>query len=106
MSTYNPKRSRRGLRLVVALVLAGTAAGGVFLYASAMQRQVTQQQARLQQDPIAEPTETPRVSVVVAHTDLQAKTLLTPDGFELRELPADKVPTNAVKSLDAVSGKV
>jgi hypothetical protein len=35
MSAYTPKRSRRGLRLVVALALAGVAAGGVYLYSSA-----------------------------------------------------------------------
>jgi Flp pilus assembly protein CpaB len=109
MSTYNPKRSRRGVRLVVALVLAATAAGGVYLYASSMQRQVTQQQARPQPDASVAPTENPPVpviSVVVAHTDLQAKTPLGSDAFELREVPADRVATNAVKSLEAVSGKM
>jgi Flp pilus assembly protein CpaB len=105
MSTYTPKRSRRGLRLVIALTLATTAAGGVFVYANSVQRQVVQQQ-QVRQEPSAEPTQTPLVSVVVAHVDLQAKTRLTSDAFELRDLPADAVTTNALKSLDAVAGKV
>src|SRR5438094_473299 len=87
MSTYTPKRSRRGLRLVVALALATTAAGGVFVYASSVQRQAAQQQQQIRQEASADPTQTPLVSVVVAHVDLQAKTRLTPDAFELRELP-------------------
>src|SRR5712691_6444664 len=106
MTTYTPKRSRRGLRLVVALALATTAAGGVFVYASSVQRQAAQQQQQIHQEASADPTQTPLVSVVVAHVDLQAKTRLTPDAFELRELPADAVTSNALKSLDAVAGKV
>jgi len=107
MSTYTPKRSRRGLRLVVALALATAAAGGVFVYASSVQRQVAQQQQILQQQQaIADPTQTPRVSVVVAHTDLPGRTPLTPDAFELRDLPADAVTSGAVTSLGAVTGKV
>ena len=100
MSTYNPKRGRRGLRLVIALALATTAAGGVFVYASSVQRQVAQQQAS------ANPTQTPHASVVVARADLQARVPLDPDAFELRDLPADAVAANAVTSLDGLSGKV
>ena len=69
MSAYTPKRSRRGLRLVVALALASTAAGGVYLYSSTVQRQVQQQQ----QEASVIPTLTPRRSVVVARADLPAK---------------------------------
>jgi Flp pilus assembly protein CpaB len=105
MSTYTPKQSRRGLRLVVALALATTAAGGVFVYANSVQRQVAQQQT-VRLEASADPTQTPLVSVVVAHVDLQAKTRLNPDAFELRDLPGDAVNTNALKSLDAVVGKV
>ena len=105
MSTYTPKRGRRGLRLVVALALATTAAGGVFVYASSVQRKAAQQQQQLRQEVSADPTQTPLVSVLVAHVDLQPKTRLTPDAFELRELPADAVASNAVKSLEAVAGK-
>jgi Flp pilus assembly protein CpaB len=105
MSTYTPKRSRRGLRMVIALALATTAAGGVFIYASSVQRQVAQQ-PQVRQEASVEPTQTTLVSVVVAHVDLQAKTRLTPDAFELRDLPAGAVSSNALKSLDAVAGKV
>ena len=104
MSAYSPKRSRRGLRLVIALGLAGAAAVGVFLYAGSMQREAMQQQQRLQQE--ARAAQKPRVAVVVARADLQARTPLGPDAFELRELSEDAVASNAVKSLDAISGKV
>ena len=73
MSTYTPKRSRRGLRLVVALALATTAAGGVFVYASSVQRQAAQQQQQIRQEVSVEPTQTPLVSVLVARIDLQPK---------------------------------
>jgi Flp pilus assembly protein CpaB len=109
MSTYTPKRSRRGLRLFGALALATVAAGGVFVYASSVQRQVAQQQEQVRQQlqqASAEPTQIALVSVVVARVDLQARTRLTPDAFELRDLAADAVTSNAVKSLDAVAGKV
>jgi pilus assembly protein CpaB len=105
MSTYTPKRSRRGLRMVIALALATTAAAGVFVYASSVQRQVAQP-APARQEAAAEPTRTPLVSVVVAHVDLQARTRLTSDAFELRDLPADSVSANALRTLDVVAGKV
>jgi Flp pilus assembly protein CpaB len=104
MSAYTPKRSRRGLRLVVALALAGVAAGGVYLYSSAAQRQVAQAEQRQASDVSA--TQTPRVSVVVAHVDVQARTTLTTDLFELRDVAADAVTGSAVTSLDAITGKV
>jgi Flp pilus assembly protein CpaB len=106
MSTYTPKRSRRSLRLVVALGLAGTAAAGVFVYSSSVQRQAAQQQQQVRQEAAAEPTQTPHLSVVVAHVDLPARTRLTPDAFELRDLPENAVASNALKSLDSVAGKV
>src|SRR5712691_4656285 len=104
MSTYTPKRSRRGLRLVIALALATTAAGGVFVYGSSMQRQAAQQPVRQEASP--EPTQLALISVVVARVDLPAKTRLAPDAFELRDLSADAVVNNALKSLDAIAGKV
>src|SRR5437899_11039873 len=106
MSAYSPKRSRRGLRLVVVLALAGTAAGGVYVYSSSVQRQVTQQQQRLEQDASASPTMTPHVSVLVARSDLSARNPLSPDAFELRDLPSEAVASAAVTSLDAIAGKV
>jgi Flp pilus assembly protein CpaB len=106
MSASTSKRSRRGLRLVVALALASMAAGGVYLYSSSVQRQVTQQEQRLQQDASTSSTLTPRVSVVVARSDVQARTPLSADAFELRDLPAEAVASAAVTSLDAIAGKV
>jgi Flp pilus assembly protein CpaB len=44
--------------------------------------------------------------VAVARTDLQAKTLVTSDAFELRDLPQTAVASNAMTSLDTATGKV
>src|SRR5437773_3526269 len=104
MSTYTPKRSRRGMRLVIALALAGTAAGGVFVYTGSVQRQAAQQQSV--PEAVTTAARTPKTSVVVAKTDLLAKTAVSADAFELRELAADAVAANALTSLDGLSGKV
>ena len=85
MSTYTPKRSRRGLRLVVALALATTAAGGVFIYASSVQRQVAQQ-PQVRQEASAEPTQIALMSVLVARVDLKAHAITATARGE-RELP-------------------
>jgi pilus assembly protein CpaB len=108
MSTYTPKRSRRGMRMVVALGLATLAAGGVFLYASTVQRQLTQQQLEAQQLQLAAaaPSEPPRAAVVIARSDLSAGSSLSADAFEVRQLPQNAVTANAVTSLDAIVGKM
>src|SRR5437867_1679694 len=103
MSAYTPKRSRRGLRVAIALALAGTAAAGVFVYTSSVQRQVTQQQSAVAD---ASAARAPKVSVVVARTDIQAKTPLDANSFELRQVSDEAVAANALRSLDGLSGKV
>lgn len=105
MSTYTPKRSRRGLRLVIALALASTAAGGVYIYSSSVQRQATQQLQQSQEVSVIA-TPSPHVSVFVARTDLQARSVLSADAFELRDLPPESASVAAVTSLDAIAGKV
>jgi Flp pilus assembly protein CpaB len=103
MSSRPPKQGRRGLRLVIALALAGAAAAGVYLYASSLQQQVSATQVAQQ---ASAPTALPRVSVVVAKTAVPSNTPLTSDMFEVKVLPAEAVVTNSVTSLDQLSGKV
>jgi Flp pilus assembly protein CpaB len=108
MSSRPPRRSRRGLRLIIALGLAGVAAVGVYLYAGSLQQEVVQQQQqRQQQDVVATaPTQVPRAQVVVARTTIAPKTPLNPDMFEIRDVPVDTISPGAVTSLDALTGKV
>jgi pilus assembly protein CpaB len=91
--------------MALALVLAGAAAGGVYLYAGSMQRDALQQ--RQQADLAASAVTTPsaRLSVLVARTDIAAHTALTRDAFELRDLPAEAVIPSAVTSMDTITGK-
>jgi pilus assembly protein CpaB len=91
--------------MVIALALAGTAAGGVYLYAGSMQREALQQRQQVELANAAA-TPTARASVVVARTDIAAHTLLNRDAFELRDLPAEAVVPNAVTSFDSLSNKV
>src|SRR5215471_18553836 len=105
MSSVSPKRSRRGLRMVLALVLAGTAAGGVYLYAGSVQREAAQQR----QVELASATPAPAITLapaVVARADVKAHTALTADAFEVKQLPREAVAPNAVVSLDSLAGKV
>jgi pilus assembly protein CpaB len=103
MSGLGPKRSRSGLRLIVALALAGAAAGGVYLYTGSLQRAAAQQPA---QQTAVDPTSAGRPPVVVAKGNVPAKTPLSDNMFDLRQLPTEAVPSNAVTSLAALSGKV
>jgi pilus assembly protein CpaB len=101
MNRPTPRRSRRGLRLMLALVLAGAAAAGVYLYAASLQEEVTAQQQRA----LSVATPQPRAKVVVAKADVPAKTLLSADLFEIRDLPLEAVAPNTATSLDVVVGK-
>jgi len=99
-----PRRSRRGLRLVIALALAGAAAGGVYLYASSLQEQVTTTQ--LAQQTVAGASEVRRTPVLVARADVPANSPLSADMFELKEIPAEAVLANPATTPDQVIGKV
>jgi pilus assembly protein CpaB len=103
MSSRPPRRGRSGLRLVIALALAGAAAAGVYVYASSLQEQVAARQVT-EQAAVAQPT--PRVSVVVAKAPVTANTPLSADLFEVKALPVEAVVTNSVTALDQVAGKV
>jgi pilus assembly protein CpaB len=89
--------------MVLALVLAGTAAGGVYLYAGSVQREAAQQR----QVELASATPAPTLApAVVARADVKAHTALTADAFEVKQLPREAVAPNAVVSLDSLAGKV
>jgi Flp pilus assembly protein CpaB len=109
MGGYPQKRSRRGLRLVVAVLLATSAAGAVLVYTSSVQRAAAQQQSSVAEAAVSAPATpvavTPRVSVVVARADVQAHTPLSADAFEVRDMPQDAAAPDAVTSLDALAGK-
>lgn len=102
MNRPTPGRKRRGLRLVIALALAGAAAGGVYMYAASLQDQVAAQQVA--RPAIATPQ--PLESVLVAKAEVPANSLLSPDLFEVKSLPSDAVAPNAVKTPDQLIGKV
>src|SRR5215471_15412794 len=97
-----PPRKRRGLRLVIAVALAGAAAGGVYMYAGSLQSQMAAQQVA--QAAMAAPQ--PAVNVFVAKADVPANVPLSADLFDLKSLPADAVAPGAVKTTDQLTGKV
>lgn len=99
MNRSAPSGRRRGVRLAMALILASVAAGGVYFYASSLQHQVALQAA-------AAATPAPSTPVVVAKFNIPAKTPLTRDSFEVRQMLRTTVQPNAVVSLDALQGKV
>jgi pilus assembly protein CpaB len=95
-----PKRARRLPRILFALLLGGAAAGLVYSYVGSVQ------QAALRANQAA-PTATPipRTKVLVAKSDLPARTLLRPELFEERELPTEAIAPKAVTSSSDIVGK-
>jgi pilus assembly protein CpaB len=89
------------MRLVIALTLAGVAAGGVYLYAGSLQQQVA-----TQQDQVALATPEPRTRVLVAKVDLPANAPLSPDLFEVKSLAPEAVAPNPITTPDQLVGKV
>ena len=103
MNPPTPKRTRRLPRLLLALVMAGTAAFVVYEYVGSVQ----QAALRAAQPGPAAPTATPipRAKVLVAKVDLPAKTLLKPELFDVRDLPVEAIAPRAVSSPSDVAGK-
>src|SRR5712691_5739849 len=99
INSAGPKRGSRMPRLLLALVLGAVAAGGVFLYVSSLQQQadVAQQAAN---------KVIPRAPALVAKVNIAARSPLSADDFEVKELPAEAVPTNVVTSAGQLGGKV
>ncbi len=106
MNRPTPRRSRRGLRFLIALALAGAAAGGVYMYASSLQEQVAAQQVAQVQPAVAAAEPVPRVSVLVAKADILANVPLNAGQFDIKSLPSDAVAPNAVTTPDQLTGKV
>ncbi|MBV9326749.1 MAG: Flp pilus assembly protein CpaB [Chloroflexi bacterium] len=97
-----PARKRRGLRLLIALALAGAAAGGVYMYAGSLQDQMAAQQVAQAATSISQSS----VSVLVARSDIPANVPLTADLFDVKSLPPDTVAPGAATSVDQLAGKV
>jgi Flp pilus assembly protein CpaB len=107
MSSFQ-KPMRRGPRIVLAVLLASVAAGGVWLYvnnleqAAAVSAAQAAQQARVA---AAAAATTGRAKVLVAKQTLAAQTALTADNVEVRDVSQDAVQPNALTSLNDVLGK-
>jgi pilus assembly protein CpaB len=91
---------------VIAVTLAGAAATAVYLYAGSLQQQAARQVAQAQPIAAVAATVVARTSVVVANSNVAARTPLSPSLFEIREFPSEAVAPNALTSLDALNGKV
>ncbi|MBI4491269.1 MAG: Flp pilus assembly protein CpaB [Chloroflexi bacterium] len=92
MPQATPKRGLRIPRPLLALAVGGAAAIGVYMYVGSVQQAASA--------PI------PRAKVLVAKTDLAAKTTLRSDFFEVRELPREAVGPKALSGANEASGKV
>src|SRR5437763_12494395 len=99
INSAGPKRASRTPRLLLALVLGAVAAGGVFLYVSSLQQQADQAQQ-------AANKVIPRSPALVAKVNVAARSPLSADDFEVKELPAEAVLTNVVTSPAQLGGKV
>jgi pilus assembly protein CpaB len=95
------KSTRRGPRILLAILLGAAAAGGVYLYVSQVQANAM---ATLPPPPPLA-VATSRVKVVTAKQTLPAQTALTADNVELRDVSPDSLQPNAVTSLNDVVGK-
>src|SRR5260370_11807968 len=99
INSAGPKRASRTPRLLLALVLGAVAAGGVFLYVSSLQQQtdVAQQAAN---------KVIPRSPALVAKVNIAARSPLSADDFEIKQLPAEALPATIVTSPAQLNGKV
>jgi Flp pilus assembly protein CpaB len=86
--------------MILALLLGGIAAALVYSYVTSVQKQ-----AALASVQPPTPTPVPRGRVLVARTDLPARTLLNADLVELRELPLEALAPKALTSTSDLVGK-
>ena len=100
MKPPTPKRRRGVPRMILALILGGIAAALVYSYVASVQRQ-----AALASVQPPTPTPVPRGRVLVARTDLPARTLLNADLVESRELPLEALAPKALTSTSDLVGK-
>ena len=99
------KPMRRGPRILLALMLAGVAAGGVWLYINNVEQAAAQTAAQAAQQARTAAVTTTRSKVVVAKQTIAAQTALTNDNIELRDVNSDALQPNAVTALNDALGK-
>ena len=95
------KTTRRGPRILLALLLGAAAAGGVYLYVNQVQ---TNAQAVASAVPTPATTSRP-TTVVTAKQNLAAQTALTADNVEMRAVAPDSLQPNALTNLSDALGK-
>src|SRR2546422_9975035 len=99
INSAGPRRGSRTPRLLMALLLGAVAAGGVFLYVNSLQQQA--QEAQLAANKII-----PRSPALVAKVNVAARSPLSADDFEVRQLPVEAVPANVITSPTQLINKV
>jgi len=104
MMNPSPRPGRRGPRLLLAIALGTAAAAGVYLYVNSIQQQA-QVSARAAAQQAAAAATSSRSRVVVAKETLAARTVLSPDNVELRDMPVEAVQPNAISTLGDATGK-
>jgi Flp pilus assembly protein CpaB len=100
INSAGPKRSSRTPRLLMALVLGGVAAAGVFLYVNSVQQQAEQAQIDAANKVVK------RAPALVAKVNVPARTPLNGDYFEVRQLPAEAVIASALTDPAEVGNRV
>jgi Flp pilus assembly protein CpaB len=107
MITSGPGAARRAPRIMLALLLASLAAGGVWLYINNVEQAAAQSAALAAQQARAAAAAVPtnRAKVVVATQTLAAQTPLTADNVALKDVTSDALQPNAVITLSDALGK-
>ncbi|MBV8715939.1 MAG: SAF domain-containing protein, partial [Chloroflexi bacterium] len=99
------KPGRRGPRILLALLLASVAAGGVWLYVNNLEQAAAASAAAAAQQARVAAATTGRAKVVVATQGLAAGTPLSSTSVDLRDVSQDAVQPNAVTVLNDAVGK-
>jgi Flp pilus assembly protein CpaB len=101
-----PKSTRRGPRILLAILLGAAAAGGVYLYVTNVQQTAqAATQAAIQANQVTASANANQTKAVVAKQTLPAQTTLSADNVELRTVPPDALQPNVETTLNDVLGK-
>ncbi|HEX8969554.1 MAG TPA: Flp pilus assembly protein CpaB [Chloroflexota bacterium] len=101
ISQGSSRGSRRAPRLLLALMLGGAAALGVFLYINSVQDQARQDAERARAESMTQTS-----SVLVAKDNVPAQTPLSPSMFVVKDIPVGLVLPGALTAFDTMQGKV
>src|SRR5579859_4042699 len=101
MNQGSSRGGGRAPRLLLALLLGAAAAVGVFLYINSVQESARQEAERAR---LAAITDTG--TVLVANKNVPAQVPLTTAMFDVKEIPVSLILPGAIKSFDAMQGKV